>query len=266
MTPTVRNVPPSVVDPRGKTRFRLHYFMAKIEAQAVDAHTFALLLDTDGYVTEGTGANFFVAKDGVLYTAMTRNGVVFDRAIATAPHTLPPIVSMIMSQTTATHGVVNCERFAAWQDGRAWANVRTPLHTLADNGFLIDGELVTRWKPLGFTTETPSDQIGAFFERRRARPWFFYAEPYPTHLPYDPPEECLRLFLPADYRPEADTPERMRVVRGCLIVHPSGCISKLEAGEKDPLPDDQSDSAHKRTVLWRMVSRVVDGRPNSWIR
>jgi len=180
--------------------------------------------------------------------ALVHDGVVFDRMIATASHTLPPIVSMIMSQTTATHGVVNCERFAAWMDGRAWAGVRTPLHTLADNGFLIDGELVTRWKPLGFTTETPSDQIEAFFERRRDRPWLFYAEPYPTHLPYDPPEEYLRLFLPPDYRPDAGTLERMQVVRNHLIVHPSGCISKLEAGEEDPLPDDQSDSAHKRTV------------------
>ncbi len=180
--------------------------------------------------------------------ALARNGVVFERMIATASHTLPPIVSMLMSQTTATHGVVNCERFAAWKDGRAWAGVRTPLHTLADRGFLIDGELVARWKPLGFTTETPSDQIEAFFEKNQGRPWFFYAEPYPTHLPYNPPEEYLRRFLPSDYRPDAGTLERMQVVRRFLIVHPSGCISKLEAGEKDPLPDDQSDAAHKRTA------------------
>ncbi|MCK5802234.1 MAG: aminotransferase class IV [Lentisphaeria bacterium] len=73
VVPSVRNVPPSVVDPRSKTRFRLHYFMAKLQGHAVDANAFALLLDTDGYVTEGTGANFFVAKDGVLYTATTRN-------------------------------------------------------------------------------------------------------------------------------------------------------------------------------------------------
>jgi len=68
-----RNVPPSVVDPRGKTRYRLHYFMAKLEAQARDPQAFALLLDTDGFVTEGTGANFFIASDGVLYTPTTRN-------------------------------------------------------------------------------------------------------------------------------------------------------------------------------------------------
>jgi len=71
--PNVRNVPPGVVDPRAKTRFRLHYFMAKLEASARDADAFALLLDTEGYVTEGTGANFFVASGGVLYTSSTRN-------------------------------------------------------------------------------------------------------------------------------------------------------------------------------------------------
>ncbi|MCE5239577.1 aminotransferase class IV [bacterium] len=70
---TTRNVPPAVVDPRGKTRYRLHYFMAKLEAQTRDSHAFALLLDTDGFVTEGTGANFFIARDGVLYTPTTRN-------------------------------------------------------------------------------------------------------------------------------------------------------------------------------------------------
>jgi hypothetical protein len=176
--------------------------------------------------------------------ALARDGVISERLIATASHTLPPIVSMVMGQTTATHGVVNRERFAAWKDGSSWTGVRTPLHTLADHGFLIDGELVTRWKPLGFTTETPSDQIEAFFEKNRARPWFFYAEPYPTHLPYNPPEDYLRFFLPPDYRPDASTLERMQVVRSFLIVHPPGCISKLEAGEKDPLPDDHSDSAH----------------------
>jgi len=68
-----RNVPPAVVDPRGKTRYRLHYFMAKLEAQTRDPHAFALLLDTDGFLTEGTGANFFIARGGVLHTPTTRN-------------------------------------------------------------------------------------------------------------------------------------------------------------------------------------------------
>ena len=33
----------------------------------------ALLLDVDGFVAEGPGANIFVEKDGVLYTPQTGN-------------------------------------------------------------------------------------------------------------------------------------------------------------------------------------------------
>jgi branched-chain amino acid aminotransferase len=70
---TVPNVPPSVVDPRGKSRFRLHYFRAKLETAAVDPDAFALLMGMDGFLTEGTGANVFTVRKGVLYTPTTRN-------------------------------------------------------------------------------------------------------------------------------------------------------------------------------------------------
>jgi branched-chain amino acid aminotransferase len=33
----------------------------------------ALLLDPDGFIAEGTGSNFFIVKDGVLYTPEPRN-------------------------------------------------------------------------------------------------------------------------------------------------------------------------------------------------
>ncbi len=38
------------------------------------------------------------------------------------------------------------------------------------------------------------------------------------------------------------------MARKHVLVNPSGVISKLEAGEVEPLPDDETDSAHKRTV------------------
>ena len=71
--PLQRNVPAGVMDPRGKTRYRLHYFMAKLEAGLRDPEAFSLLLDADGFVTEGTGANFFIASQGALCTSTTRN-------------------------------------------------------------------------------------------------------------------------------------------------------------------------------------------------
>jgi arylsulfatase A-like enzyme len=177
---------------------------------------------------------------------LAAQSVRFDQCIATASHTLPPIVSMIMGQTPATHGIVNPATFTRWRQG-AWQDKTTPLHILRDEGYEIDGELVTRWAALGFTRDWPGDKIDEYFERHRGVKWFFYAEPYPTHLPYNPPEDYFKLFL-GDHQPSDATLERMNIVRKFLIVHPTDVISKLEAGEDDPLPDDETDEAHKRTA------------------
>jgi arylsulfatase A-like enzyme len=172
--------------------------------------------------------------------------VRFENCIATASHTLPPIVSMIMGQDAATHGVVNPKTFTRWREG-AWKDVTTPLHILRDQGYRIDGELVTRWEALGFTRDWPGDKIDEYFETYRNDKWFFYAEPYPTHLPYNPPDDYFKLFL-GDHTPSDATLRRLGIVRNFLIVHPTDVISKLEAGEDDPLPDDDADDAHKRTA------------------
>ncbi|OIN97756.1 hypothetical protein AUJ66_02330 [Candidatus Desantisbacteria bacterium CG1_02_38_46] len=69
----VRNVPPQTFDSRSKNRSRLYFFIAKREAMKIDPDAFALLLDLDGNITEGTGANFFIVADNTLYTPTTRN-------------------------------------------------------------------------------------------------------------------------------------------------------------------------------------------------
>jgi arylsulfatase A-like enzyme len=179
---------------------------------------------------------------------LARDGVVFRNAIATASHTLPPIVSLLMSQWSCTHGVVSPARFQQWVASPAWRDRETPLKILSRKGFLIDGEMVTRWKPLGFSRDTDGKDIPEYFERHRDEHWFFMAEPYPTHLPYNPPEGYFRMFLDHGWKGNEETERRLKVVRSCLIVHPSGVVSKLEAGESEVLPDNQSDDAHKRTA------------------
>jgi branched-chain amino acid aminotransferase len=48
--------------------------MANIEASQIEgANNWALLLDPDGYVAEGTGDNFFIVKNGVVITPEGRN-------------------------------------------------------------------------------------------------------------------------------------------------------------------------------------------------
>jgi len=69
-----RAIPSSLLDPKIKNRSRIHYLMANIEASQVEGdNNWALLLDPDGFVAEGTGDNFFIVKDGVVITPEGRN-------------------------------------------------------------------------------------------------------------------------------------------------------------------------------------------------
>jgi len=69
-----RAIPASLLDPKIKNRSRIHYLMANIEASQVEGdNNWALLLDPDGFVAEGTGDNFFIVKDGVVITPEGRN-------------------------------------------------------------------------------------------------------------------------------------------------------------------------------------------------
>ena len=65
VVPSQRAIPGFLLDPKIKNRSRLHYQMANIEVSKYNGeNNWALLLDPDGFVAEGTGANFFIVKDG----------------------------------------------------------------------------------------------------------------------------------------------------------------------------------------------------------
>jgi branched-chain amino acid aminotransferase len=69
-----RAIPAILLDPKIKNRSRIHYLMANIEASQMDGkNNWALLLDPDGFIAEGTGDNFFIIKDGAVITPEGRN-------------------------------------------------------------------------------------------------------------------------------------------------------------------------------------------------
>lgn len=86
--PPQHSIPSRLLDAKLKTRSRQHYQIANQQAHDVDPDAFALLVDDDGFITEGTGANFFIVKDGQLSTPEGRNvlrgvsrSMVFDLAM-----------------------------------------------------------------------------------------------------------------------------------------------------------------------------------------
>jgi len=74
VVPSQRAIPASLMDPKIKNRSRLFYQIANIEVSKVKGdRNWALLLDPDGYVTEGTGDNFFIVCDGEVITSFGTN-------------------------------------------------------------------------------------------------------------------------------------------------------------------------------------------------
>ena len=69
-----RAIPANLMEPKIKNRSRLFYLNANIEASLFEGeNNWALLLDPDGFVAEGTGDNFFIIKNNVVITPEGRN-------------------------------------------------------------------------------------------------------------------------------------------------------------------------------------------------
>jgi len=97
ITPSIRHVPPQCYDPKMKYRSRMHYYLADQEARVADPEAAALLLDLQGNVTETSGSNFLIVKDGAIHSPTTVN-------------TLPGISRAMVMELAAAHGIPFIER------------------------------------------------------------------------------------------------------------------------------------------------------------
>jgi branched-chain amino acid aminotransferase len=73
VVPEQQAIPEDLLDVKAKTRSRQHYRIAQNQVEARGQGLWALLVDPDGFVTEGTGCNVFAVHDGVLSTPEPRN-------------------------------------------------------------------------------------------------------------------------------------------------------------------------------------------------
>ena len=69
-----RVIPAHLMDPKIKNRSRLFYLNANIEASQIKGkNNWALMLDTDGFIAEGSGDNFFIVKNKEVISPEGRN-------------------------------------------------------------------------------------------------------------------------------------------------------------------------------------------------
>jgi len=73
VTPSIRQISPDTLDPKIKSRSRLHWHLADRQARLVDGTAGALLLDQNGFVTETSSGNFFILEKNTLYTPASRD-------------------------------------------------------------------------------------------------------------------------------------------------------------------------------------------------
>lgn len=68
ITPSLRRVPPESLSPQAKTHNYLNLILSDMEVKAHNPEAWAILLDSEGFLSEGMGSNFFLVSEGALYT------------------------------------------------------------------------------------------------------------------------------------------------------------------------------------------------------
>jgi branched-subunit amino acid aminotransferase/4-amino-4-deoxychorismate lyase len=73
VTPSIRTLPPECLDPKIKSRSRMHWWLADEQARLVDPKALALVLDRDDNIAETSTANFFLVEKGGIVTPTGRH-------------------------------------------------------------------------------------------------------------------------------------------------------------------------------------------------
>ena len=68
VTPSVRRTPPVSQSPRAKVHNYINIVQADLEVKSQNPNASALMLDINGNLCEGMGANLFLVKDGEIFT------------------------------------------------------------------------------------------------------------------------------------------------------------------------------------------------------
>ena len=107
--PSQRQIPSRLLENKVKNRSRMHYQMANLQIAGNGPDAMPLLLDEDGFITESTGANFLMIKDGVLITPELRNMLRGSSMMYILEVLAPQIGLEVVNKNFEPYDVMNCD-------------------------------------------------------------------------------------------------------------------------------------------------------------
>ena len=153
-----------------------------------------LLLTVDSFRPERLGCYGAGFAHTPNIDRLARRGITFTRAYSTAAWTNPSLVSMLTGLYPSVHGVQR----RGVSVPEEWV---TPLELLREAGYLVP-EInylfpTPNYRNLGFTPNRIRD-VSEFLIAYQDTAFFAWHHFHGPHLPYNPPEKYLKMFLPAD--------------------------------------------------------------------
>lgn len=185
-----------------------------------------------------------------LAKVMDRQGVIFERNIASAPWTLPSTTSLLTSSSPPRHGVERQTRqldpriptLAGAFDAEGWQTTAFATHIYASSRFGLHSGFDEFWElaidprfreGMQLRAGQLRSRVEAWIDQRGAdadRPFFMYIHFFDPHWNYDPPEPFDRRHFQGTGRPQRELGSWERL---------SGFIPKHRL-----LPEDQLRQAH----------------------
>ncbi len=111
VTPAPRHWPPQCLSSKIKNRNRLHMWIGEQEAHEVDPKAMPLYLDTQGNITETSGSNFVIYKDGQVISPR-RNNILWGISLTVLSEILAEMEIPFVEEDIQTYDVVNADE--AW--------------------------------------------------------------------------------------------------------------------------------------------------------
>ena len=111
VTPSVRHWPPQCLSSKIKHRNRLHMWIGDHESHLGDPNAVALYLDIEGSVTETSGSNFVIYRDGKVISPHRRN-ILWGIGLTELTEILAEMEVPFLEDDLQTHDVMNADE--AW--------------------------------------------------------------------------------------------------------------------------------------------------------